>query len=352
MLIDVSNYQGTINWASAGGSIDGAYIKVTEGTGFVDRFWRQNHDGVIGAGKLVGAYHFADLGDPVAEANHFADQYLSVSGWGLSPVLDIESSGSNAGWVIAFRNQFRARTGQQGFRVYSSLSFFQGALDPAGFLDPETDLWVAAYRSQLGWNHPSLVLWQNTSSGTTPGVLGSVDQDQYMNGWTPGGDMGLAPDERDALFSVLEQLTGSRTPGQYPGYQSFVAGSTVKATLTDFIRNIDAATWKNNHLMFEGSSQSRIPGDTNKTDGLNAILDTVARVTELLSQFTNFESLYTKTESELSTAVGQVATQHGVDPTTLQEAVLSAFRGALQSLATANATPTPTPSTPSPATGV
>jgi hypothetical protein len=64
----------------------------------------------------------------------------------------------------------------------------QGALNPSNWIDANTTIWVAAYRSTLGWNHPQAVLWQNTSSATIPGILGSVDDDQYLNGWTPAAD--------------------------------------------------------------------------------------------------------------------------------------------------------------------
>jgi hypothetical protein len=188
MIIDVSHHQGVIDWARTALAIDGAYIKVTEGAGITDDRWRVNHDAASGAGEPVGAYHFADLGDPVAEANHFADQYLTAA-WQLRPVLDIETAGATAAWLAAFRRQFRARTGNAPFRVYSSLSLLTGALAPAGWIDADTDIWAARYASSLGWNHPQLVLWQNTSAATVLGILGSVDADQYCNGWTPAADL-------------------------------------------------------------------------------------------------------------------------------------------------------------------
>lgn len=189
MLIDISHFQGVINWSATDPAIDGAYIKVTEGTSNVDAQWAANHSGTTLHGKPAGAYHFADLGNAVAEANHFADQYTQAS-WQLHPVLDIETNGATAAWIVAFRNQFRARTGSQAFRVYSSLSLLTGALNPANWIDSNTTIWAARYNNTLGWNHPQLVLWQNTSSANIPGVVGHVDDDQFMNGWTPSVDTG------------------------------------------------------------------------------------------------------------------------------------------------------------------
>jgi GH25 family lysozyme M1 (1,4-beta-N-acetylmuramidase) len=189
MLIDVSHYQGAVNWTQTRPAIQGAYIKVTEGSTNVDGMWVANHANATAAGVLTGAYHFADGGDPVVEANHFADQYQRAA-WQLDPVLDAEIAKITAAWIVAFRAQFRARTGVARFRVYSSLSLLTGALNPAGWIDAHTTIWAARYHSSLGWTHPQLVLWQNTSAATVPGVLGSVDADQYQNGWTPAADQG------------------------------------------------------------------------------------------------------------------------------------------------------------------
>lgn len=216
MLIDVSHFQGAINWSQTDPVIDGAYVKVTEGSSNVDPNWVTNHAGVVAGGKPVGAYHFADGGDPVTEANHFADQYLAAS-WQLDPVLDAEVPAMTPSWVGTFRAQFRARTRRQRFRVYTSHSYLTGQLNPAGWIDPQTTIWAARYASSLGWNHPALVLWQNTDAANIPGILGSVDGDQFMNGWTPaadqGGDMTTGLDPNDPTVKILLGAAASVMPG-------------------------------------------------------------------------------------------------------------------------------------------
>lgn len=189
MLIDVSHYQGTINWAQlAAAGVDGAYVKVTDGASGVDANWQTNHAGARAAGIPVGPYHFAEGGNSSAEAAHFASVW--PAGWDLHPVLDYEIAGVNAAWLTAFRSDFRADTGFQPFRVYASQGSLVGALNPAGWIDAQTTIWAARYAPTLGWDHPQLVLWQNTSAATVPGVLGHVDVDQFMHGWTPAADQG------------------------------------------------------------------------------------------------------------------------------------------------------------------
>lgn len=48
----------------------------------------------------------------------------------------------------------------------------------------------------------------------------------------------MTPEQDHALRDILQQLTGSRTPGQFPGWVSLVDGET-KLTPVDLIRYID-----------------------------------------------------------------------------------------------------------------
>jgi lysozyme len=57
--IDVSHYQGSIDWqAVAADGIDFAYLKATEAGDWVDETFATNWDGARAAGLDVGAYHF------------------------------------------------------------------------------------------------------------------------------------------------------------------------------------------------------------------------------------------------------------------------------------------------------
>jgi len=75
--IDVSHWQGEINWNSVHNSGKSfAFVKATEGNGFTDPKFITNMNGASANGMLVGAYHFArpDLGNSATdEANYFVD---------------------------------------------------------------------------------------------------------------------------------------------------------------------------------------------------------------------------------------------------------------------------------------
>jgi hypothetical protein len=130
------------------------------------------------------------------------------------PVLDIETSGATAAWIVAFRAQFRLRLRNAGiadmrFRVYSGQGFLVGALAPVGWIDADTTIWAAQYATRLNFSHPALVMWQSTSVAAIAGILGSVDEDQFENGWTPavdvrGGTTVTTPSANEIVTDLLD----------------------------------------------------------------------------------------------------------------------------------------------------
>src|SRR5262249_52944076 len=90
--IDVSHWQGSINWAKVGGDgVSFAIMKATEGRSYVDPTYSTNVDGATSNGIAVGAYHFAgpssQQGDAVAEADHFVSVARNAAG-DVLPALD------------------------------------------------------------------------------------------------------------------------------------------------------------------------------------------------------------------------------------------------------------------------
>jgi lysozyme len=93
--IDVSNHQGPIDWTRvAADDIDVAYIKATEGRGFVDAQFAANWRAAAEAGIARGAYHFFTLCAPGAEQ---AQNFLRTAPpdvAALPPSVDLELAGN------------------------------------------------------------------------------------------------------------------------------------------------------------------------------------------------------------------------------------------------------------------
>ena len=194
--IDVSHYQGTIDWARvAAAGKRFAFMKASDSTDYVDPTYVTNRAQAKLQGLKVGAYHFArpdaTPGDAVAEADHF----IATADWGggdLVPVLDLETTGglnvaNLQAWVTAFLGRINDRTGVKAM-IYTSPSFWTNkmgdtqAFAAAGY----KSLWVAHWTTNpsatvpaSNWAGNGWTFWQYTSDGSVPGILGRVDLDRY-----------------------------------------------------------------------------------------------------------------------------------------------------------------------------
>ncbi|PRA04815.1 hypothetical protein CQ043_12205 [Paenibacillus sp. MYb63] len=189
--IDVSRYQGTIDWAKAKTSgITFVFIKATEGQTYTDRNFVSNVKGALSAGLLVGTYHFlrATIADVAkAEAAHYAKSLEAIGGakaLQLPPVMDYENNPGNLSKAQinivakAFLTELERLTGIKPI-IYTGNSFaanFDTGL--SGY-----DLWVARYSNtrvpddQSAWK--TWTVWQYSDSGKVPGIAGNVDLNEY-----------------------------------------------------------------------------------------------------------------------------------------------------------------------------
>lgn len=91
--VDVSSYQGEIDWpALVGDDLDFAYLKATEGSSYVDERFVENWEHARSTDLLVGAYHFVSFESPGrAQAQHVID---TVPTGGTLPIaVDVEFYG-------------------------------------------------------------------------------------------------------------------------------------------------------------------------------------------------------------------------------------------------------------------
>lgn len=182
--IDVSHFQGTVNWkeVAASGAVF-AFVKATQGITYVDPQFAVNWPALKEAGLLRGAYHFYEpADDPASQAHHFLSTVTLEPG-DLPPVLDVEINGgvsSQQLWngVSAWLQAVQTATGRQPL-VYTAPGFWSSnSPDLALTCHP---LWLADYASQPtlphGWS--TWQFWQHSQTGTVAGVSGSVDLDLF-----------------------------------------------------------------------------------------------------------------------------------------------------------------------------
>jgi GH25 family lysozyme M1 (1,4-beta-N-acetylmuramidase) len=190
--IDVSHWQGVIDWAKVrGAGKTFVMAKATEGVGFKDDRYNANKAGAMGQGLKFGAYHFAQpANDPIKEADWFVNNSAYQRGM-LIPTLDLERTGSLGptaltNWVKAWLGRVDARLGVKAM-IYVSPSFWRSNMnDSRWFADNGyAILWVAHWGSTSpsvpgsNWGGRSWTFWQYSSDGSVPGISGRVDLNRY-----------------------------------------------------------------------------------------------------------------------------------------------------------------------------
>ncbi|MEU8677957.1 lysozyme [Streptomyces sp. NPDC048560] len=195
--IDVSHWQGAINWGSVkAAGIDFAYMKATEGTSFKDSRFSANYTGSYNAGLIRGAYHFArpDASNGATQANYFAG---SGGGWSkdgktLPGVLDIEHNPSGAmcyglsttqmrTWVNDFYTAYKART-TRDVVIYTTASWWNTCTGNWTGMSTKSPLWVAHWGTaspSIPSGFPTWTIWQYSATGRVSGVAGDVDRNKF-----------------------------------------------------------------------------------------------------------------------------------------------------------------------------
>ncbi len=196
--IDVSHYQGNIDWAQvAGAGIKFCYVKATEGSGLQDIRFHDYSNGSKAAGLVTGAYHFfRPEVDAEAQAESFLHVVSALNPGDLPPTLDVEvDAGQSARAIVSgMQTWLEAVENVLGQRplIYTNPAFWNSKVGgSAAFTDYV--LWIAQYTlkpaPQVPTGFGDYLIWQFTEQGRVPGIAGNVDLDRF-NG---------TPDELNAL---------------------------------------------------------------------------------------------------------------------------------------------------------
>ena len=186
-IIDISYYQGTIDWSIAQNYVDLAIIRTSYSTTLVDEQYQNYVAGCKTYGIPFGHYHystFQTMEQAVAEADFFVSLIDSEAKF---LVLDVEDATQvNAGLVEnsqAFINRVRNATGKR-IGIYSGDAFYQAN----NLSSVNADFrWIARYSGTGEMGAPPEVLcelWQYTDMGTVPGISGNVDLNVLNGTWT------------------------------------------------------------------------------------------------------------------------------------------------------------------------
>ncbi len=181
--VDVSHWEGQIDWPTAARWIPFAYYKCTEGESGIDNTFSPNKRGCQTAGLPHAPYHYyhPEL-DPLIQANHF----IATAGRDyLRYIVDVEEQvETDPVKLKAFLDRCEQLTAIKP-AIYTSADRWNTWVHPKPMWANSYDLVVAHYTS---WHVPTLPIgwggyrmWQFSDCHYFPGLTTEVDAD-WFNG--------------------------------------------------------------------------------------------------------------------------------------------------------------------------
>lgn len=183
--IDVSKYQGTINWAKVAkdSTIKFVYIKATEGTSIQDPNYRTNITKARKAGLLVGSYHLYSSKTTAYQQMGNIRKVIKKSEQDLVPVLDIEGHHSGRLYMERVDKLLELMESEYGVKpiIYTSERLYKTHFATKKYA--RYKIFIANYR---GYPTTRFTLWQYTERGHCSGISGYVDFSRLHRSCTLG----------------------------------------------------------------------------------------------------------------------------------------------------------------------
>lgn len=199
-VIDVSEWQGDIDWAKAkADGVEGVIIRLGYGEGNnADKKAQRNISECKRLGIPFGIYWYSYADTPALAKEEGADVVSKLKQFGVNPsdlaypvYYDLEKwtweghkppTDPNVynnivnNWYSALQS-----AGYKNLGVYSYTSYLQGPLKHADIYAKTT--WVAQYGARMGFDSfpTNSRGWQYTSSGKVDGISGNVDMNAFGN---------------------------------------------------------------------------------------------------------------------------------------------------------------------------
>lgn len=185
--IDVSHYQGRINWdeVAKDPKVGYVYLKATEGTSITDDTYRRNFQECKRVGLKVGSYLFFR---PQYSAKAQFDLFVSMVDTKKQDLLPLIDAEAIKGVSIATFQQrllelcklFEEEYGVKPL-IYTGQNFYNKNIHSNSHLR-EYKYFIAAY----AFDEPELyggedyLMWQYTAHGSVRGIRGNVDQSRFV----------------------------------------------------------------------------------------------------------------------------------------------------------------------------
>ena len=185
--IDVSEFQGNINWNKVkADGIEFAILKLGNiydyDANYKDSKFDTNYKNARANGIKIGAYiyNYCNTIDTLKKGLEWAIKKLEGKELDLPFYLDMEDKDIQGETVATLTNQcneFAKYVKSKGYNagVYANVNWLKNELNPSDF-DKDISVWVAQYYKECQYEG-DYNIWQYSSSGKVSGVSGNCDMD-------------------------------------------------------------------------------------------------------------------------------------------------------------------------------
>lgn len=185
--VDISYYQGDVDWPVLADDLSFVYMKATEGSSHQDIRFEENLAGALETGLAVGAYHFFSFeSSGKTQAEHYIEVVGSWDGM-LVPAVDVEYYSSYEGSIDAdairsdlqlLLDELEAYYGCKPV-IYTTMTAYR-TLIRGEFT--EYPLWIRNIYYQPLFGGGKWVFWQYSDKGELEGYSGEerfIDLDAF-----------------------------------------------------------------------------------------------------------------------------------------------------------------------------
>ena len=189
--IDVSKYQGNIDWNQAKSAVNFAIIRCgyrgqSDGQLHEDPYFYKNMKGAKAAGVATGVYIFSralNEAEAVQEASMAVAMANKAGGCAYPIFIDMEDTTRGVNKLsnaqrTAIANAFISTVQSSGYKagLYCSKNWMAKTMD-AGSLNGSAYIWIAQYNTTCTYGG-KYSMWQYSSKGRVPGIKGNVDMNK------------------------------------------------------------------------------------------------------------------------------------------------------------------------------
>ncbi|WP_342759369.1 GH25 family lysozyme [Kineothrix sedimenti] len=286
--IDVSSYQGVINWTQVKNSgIALAILRGVTKNGNMDTTFETNYRNAISAGvNIIGVYHFSYSLDEATAKKDAENMISKLNGKNIEIYLDLEWATQGVlgkSKVTSIAKTYVNTCKSLGYtcHIYSNLDWYKNKYNASELSALGCRFWIARYSSSDdGTVKESLkpnigeYIWQYSSKGKVSGINGNVDMNVIYNYTSSSTQPATTPSNSitETSITLLGKITttsSNLTIRSQPNTTSTKLGYYTKASVVQLIAKTSNGWYKTDKGYISVSYVCDAIGQVYNCGGLN-----------------------------------------------------------------------------------